>query len=53
MSKLASKFYFSGSVNDDETETPMGALNNSETIENDETGGQSLSKLVDIVVKDQ
>ena len=52
MSKLTSKFCFSGSVNDDETKSPMGAFDNSETIENDETGGQGRSKLVDIGIKD-
>ena len=30
----------------------MGVFNDSKMIENDETGGQSLSKLVDIGVKD-
>ena len=52
MSKLSSKFCFSGSVYDDETKSPMGAFDNSETIENDETGGQGRSKLVDIGIKD-
>ena len=51
MSKLTSKFCFSGSVNDDETKSPMGAFDNSETIENDETGGQGRSKLVDFGIK--
>ena len=51
MSKLTSKFCFSGSVNDDETKSPMGAFDNSETIENDETGGQGQSKLVDFGIK--
>ena len=48
MSKLTS---FSGSVNDDETKSPMGAFDNSETIENDETGGRGRSKLVDFGIK--
>ena len=47
MSKLTSKFCFSGSFNDDKNKSPMGALDISETIENDETGGQGPSKLVD------
>ena len=51
MSKLTSKFCFSGSVNDDETKSPMGAFDNSETIENDETGGQGQSKLVNFGIK--
>ena len=51
MSKLSSKFCFSGSVYDDETKSPMGAFDNSETIENDETGGQGRSKLVDFGIK--